>query len=230
MDAEKIAIPTDPVELVLTRNEFYRRKYYLALGVYLLSLVVVGVLIGMLVYLIKHPPEPYYFPADSVGRLIKDVPLTEPNMSLDDVTSWTVEAVEAANSYDFLNYRQELQDVQKYFSSYGWYKFIQGLNQTRNLEGLTQRKLIAVAKVTEPPKLIGMGVLKNGVYGYKFEMFVLVTYLRPPYDANSGFQNPLKLSVVVERQNLLQSYKGLGIMQMISVLVTNPNQGALTME
>lgn len=230
MESEKNTLLDDAVTLVCMRNEFYRKKYYLALSVYLVSLVVVGVLIGMLVYLIKHPPEPFYFAADDVGRLIQEVPLSQPNMPVDDVTAWTIEAVQAANSYDFVNYRAELQEAQKYFTNNGWSRFIQGLNRSKNLDGVIKRKLIGVAKVIGSPTLVEMGLLSNGIYAYKYVMYVLVTYMRPPYDNNTNFQNPLQVTVVVGRQSVLLSYKGLGITQMITVPVTNPGQGTLSLE
>jgi len=210
----------DPIVMVFLRNEFYKRKFYLALSVYVLSLFVVAILIGMLVFLIKNPPAPLYFPADDVGRLIQDVPLTAPNMPLDEVTAWAVEAVEASYSYDFMNYRSQLQGAQKYFSAYGLHKYLQGLNASNNLLALTQRKMIFIAKVINAPKLLDQGILKTGAYGYKYDMQVLVTYMIPPYDEKSSFQNPLIVSLVIQRQNLLQSYKGLGIMQMNAAIAT----------
>ena len=214
MDAENQTMLNDAIVLVYVRNEFYRQKYLLTLAVGLLSIIVVAILAGMLYYLAKHPTEPLYFPADDLGRLIQEIPITQPNMSLDDVTAWTIEAVEDANSYDFLNYRSELQSAEKYFSDYGWRKYMQGLKASTNLVGLIDRKMIFIAKVVDQPKLIGQGILKTGAYGYKYQMPVLMTYIVPPYDAKSSFQNPLLVNVVVQRQDVLQSYKGLVVMQM----------------
>jgi intracellular multiplication protein IcmL len=212
--------------LIYSRNEFYKNKYYFALSIYLLSLVVIAILAGMVVYLVKHPTEPLYFPTDDVGRLIREVPVTVPNMSAEDVTAWTVEAVEHAHSYDFMNYRGELQAAQKYFSDYGWQKYMDGLKISNNLVALNQRKMIFIAKVVDKPKLLREGIVA-GAYGYKFEIPLLVTYLLPPYDEKSRFQNPLKVTVIVQRQKILESYKGLGILQMIDEIATTPNTGDL---
>lgn len=206
--------------MVHTRNEFYRGKFRFTLALYLLSIVVNLILIGMIVYLINHPTQPLYFPADKAGRLIKVIPLQESNMSLQDVTNWTVEAIEAAYSYDFVNYRGQLQSAQKYFTDYGWRNYMSGLVASNNLKGLVQRKLIAIAKVVAPPKLLVQGPL-GGATAWKFQMPVLVTYLYPPFDEKSKFANPLIVTVIVQRQNVLQSYKGLGIIQTINVIAVN---------
>lgn len=214
----------DALVWIHTRNEFYKKKYRFALGVYFLSILVIIFLIGLLVYILKHPVRPTYFVADSVGRLIQDVPVTQPNMSLDDVMAWTIEAVENAYSYDFVNYRGQLQDTQKYFTEFGWMNFLNGLRASNNVLALTERQMVFQAKVVDKPTLI-IASLLGGAYAYKFEMPLLVTYLSPPnYDDKSAFRNPYKISVIVQRQKLLQSYRGLGIVQLNAEAVAGGSQ------
>src|SRR6185312_10643 len=118
----------DALVMVHMRNAFYRGKFRFALALYILSLIANAVLIGMIIYLWKHPTEPLYFPADKIGRLLEVVPLQDPNMSIQDVTNWAVEAVEATYSYDFMNYHEQLQSAQKYFTDYGWRNYIKALS------------------------------------------------------------------------------------------------------
>lgn len=208
----------DALLMVQLRNEFYKKKFYLLLGIFSLSIVVMLILAGVLYYLIKNPTRPIYFVADSVGRLIFEVPLTQANMTLDQVTAWTVEAVEATYTYNYINYRAQLQDAEKYFTQYGWQEYMRGLKASNNLLALTKRKMLFIAKVTEPPKLVTEGIL-GGAYAYKFEMPVLVSYLSPPYDnvlGRSRFDNALLVDVIVQRQKILSSYKGLAIVQMLA--------------
>lgn len=213
----------DALMMIYLRNQFYKKKYYLAIGVYLLSLIVVGVLVSVVIYLVKNPTSPLYFITDPVSRLVQDVPVESPNMTTDEVANWTVEAIEAAYSYDFVNYRTQLQSAQRYFTDYGWYTYMNGLKASNNLLALSQRKFVIIAKVVEKPKLIVEGVLA-GKYAWKFQLPMLVTYLAPPFDSKSSFQNPLMLTVVVQRQSILTSYRGLGIVQMIGNLVFTPTQ------
>lgn len=221
--AEMKVSSDDAMVMIFTRNAFYRRKYRLVVGVAALGLLVIAVLFGMLLFLIKNPRHPLYFVADPAGKFIQEIPVQRPNMSLDDVLAWSQEAVEAAFSYDFMNYRSQLQNAQKYFTDYGWRSYMKGLQDSNNLLALTQRKFVVIAKVVAPPKLDTQGPIgKTAIYAYKIEMPVLVTYLKAPlYDAASKIENPLIVSIIVERQDLLSSYKGLGIMQMIA---TRPDQ------
>lgn len=205
----------DPIQLILERNEFYKRLHFLALGVFGLSMFVSVFLLCILYYIYTHPVEALYFATDDESRLIPIVPVNKPNMSNDQVAAWTVTAVQKAFSYDYVNYRLQLQNAQKYFTNYGWNKYMEAIKANNNLLAISQRKMVAVATVAGAPKLVTQGVL-SGAFAWKFEMPVLVTYMTPPYDDKSRFSNPLDVTVIVQRQSQLQSYEGLGILQMVA--------------
>ena len=215
----------DAMVLIFARNAFYRRLYQLALGAFALSLIVIGLLTWMLIYIVRNPSKPIYFATDPVSRLIEMIPLTQPNMTLEEVTAWAQAGVEAAYSYDYVNFRAELQNAQKYFTSYGWHNYMKALESSNNLVALTQRKIIVTARAIEPPTLLRQGVL-SGAYAYRFQVPVLVTYSLPPYDSKSKFSNALQVNVLVQRQPILQSYKGLGILQIIGSVAVGGDQGS----
>lgn len=214
--------PKDALVLIFSRNVFYKRLHYLVLAALSLSILVVFMLTWILVYLLKNPARPLYFPADEVGRLIQIVPVSVPNMSTENVTAWAVEAVEAAFSYDYINYHQQFQSVEKYFTSYGWAKYMNALTLSNNLRALTERKQVVIAQVISPPKILGQGTL-SGAYAWKFQMPLLVTYSTPPYDGTSQYSNALIVTAIVQRQPVLQGYKGLGIVQIISTFASGDN-------
>lgn len=211
-DSKKLS---EALVLVQLRNAFYKKKFHSILGIYALSLVIIGVLISIVIYLKATQAQPRYFVADEVGRLMKDIPLSELNMSADDLLEWTVKAVEAANSFDFVNYRRQFQDAQKYFTDYSWATYMKELTISDNLLALKNRRWVFVAKVVEKPTLITEGIL-NGVRAFKFEMPLLVTYLKPPsYDVKNSASNAFVVTVIVIRRNLLESYRGLAIYSMV---------------
>ncbi|MBX3708607.1 MAG: DotI/IcmL/TraM family protein [Gammaproteobacteria bacterium] len=205
----------DALVLIFSRNAFYQRLHFLALGALTLSILVIITLMFALIYLLKNPVHPLYFAADEVGRLIRIVPVNMPNMSAEEVTAWAKEAVEAAYSYDYINYRRQLQSAEKYFTEYGWSKYMSALSLSNNLLALKQRKQIVLAQVIRQPKIVSQGLL-GGAYAWKFEMPLLVTYSEPPYDDKSQFSNALTITAIVQRQEILKGYKGLGIVQLIA--------------
>lgn len=211
----------DALAAVITRNVFYKKLYYLVLSSLALAVIVIFILIGVLVVLVKNPPQPLYFAVDNISRLIPDVPLNQANMSIQAVMKWTVQAVEQAYSYDFVNFRRQLQSAQKYFTRYGWTQYMSALQASNNLTALKERKMIFIAKAVGQPTIVAEGLL-GGAYAWKFQMPVLVTYLSPPYDEDSKFSNPLTITVLVQRQAILQSDNGLGIVQSIATLAASP--------
>lgn len=218
----------DALLMIFERNYFYRRQYLLALGAFGMALLVLVVLFFVLIYVVRNPTAPLYFATDNVGRLIKVVPVTQPNMSTEDMTRWAINAVEKTYSYDYVNYRRQLQSAQKYFTTYGWTKYMSALKTSNNLIALTNRKLVIRAKVVGPPKLIVAGLL-GGSYAWKFEMPVLVTNWLPPYDAQSKFTNALTVTVIVQRMPILQSSDGVGIVQLVAGMATAPQASGSSM-
>jgi intracellular multiplication protein IcmL len=219
----------DALLMVSIRNTFYRSKFHVMLAVFMFGLLAILTLSLMLSYIVKHPPRPLYFATDDAGRFIMDIPLQQPNMTTAEVSTWVVNAVQAAYSYDFMNYHSQLQDAQKYFTDYGWRSYMKGLEASNNLLALTTRKQVAIAHVIGQPKLMVEGPLgKARIYGWKFQMQLLATYLMPPkYDDSTKFSNPLIVTVIVERQNILSSFEGLGIVQMVATLAQSSAPAAL---
>lgn len=209
------------LKLIFERNAYYRRQYFLALGVFALAMLVITVLVFVLVFLKRNPTSPVYFATDSVGELIHIQPTTQPNMSTEEVTRWAVNAVQQSYAYDYLNYRSQLQSVQKYFTNYGWQNYVNALKASNNLVAVKERRWIVLARVIDQPKIVNQGML-GGAYAWKFEMPLLVTNWGPPYDEQSKFSNPLMVTVIVQRQPILQSTDGLGVVQMLGKLAINP--------
>ena len=214
-DGSQTTSPLSPgLERVLTRNAFYASRFYTVLGYCLLVLLLDGVLGGIAWYLVRHPTEPRYFPADTAGRLVYEVPLQEQNLSDQEIVDWVVHAVEAAYSYDFVNYHSQLQNAQMYFTDVGWREYMKGLQRSNNLIALVERKLIATAKVEGTPGLLKVGLTSQGRLAWKYQMQVLMHYKMPPFDGKQDYSNPLVVTVVVRREDILQSNNGLGIVQL----------------
>jgi len=215
----------DALEVIFLRNFFYRRLHHYALGALALAILMIICLTMAFLYLYRNPSGPIYFAADNVSRLINIIPVSSPNMTTQEVMQWSIDAIQSAYSYDYINYREQLQSTQKYFTAYGWQEYMRALTASNNLIAVIQRRQVAVARVVGTPKIITEGILA-GAYAWKFEMPVLITYYLPPYDEKSKFLNARKVSVIVQRQQVLQAYKGLGIIQLVESLVnlSGPNQ------
>lgn len=202
----------DALEKVILRNQFYKRQFYLSLSMFGLSFILVISLFWMMLSLMRNPVRPAYFAVDEIGRLIHEVPLNKPNMDLNAVKAWVSHALEDAYSYDFVNYRGQLQNAQRYFTEFGWRSYMAALRNNNSINVVSSNKYVFKSRVVDSPKLIEEGLL-GSTYAWKFQVPVLVTYWKPPYTDRDKFFNPLTFIVLVQRRPTLQADHGLGILQ-----------------
>lgn len=211
------------IEAVVIRNAFYKRQYHLALALFGLCFTSIIVLTCLLFYVLHHPTAPLYFATDKMGKLIKVVPLSQPNMSPDELSQWVINAVQDIGSLDYVNYREQMQSTQKYFTTLGWNKYIKAFTASDSLVALTNRRMIFEAKVTGQPVLLKEGQI-NGIRAWKFDVPILVSYWLPPYDetvAEAYYTVPYTVELKVTRRPILQSTDGLGIIQYVQYQPTS---------
>ena len=200
----------EALDIVRLRNEFYRDNYRRVVGALLLAVVIIIILATALGYMVTHPPAPKYFATDPQGRLIELVPLAKPNLSNAALLQWANIASVASFSYNFVNYRQELQAASEFFTTDGWKAFIVALNQSNNLQAITAKKLIVSAVATGAPVVLQQGVI-DGVYSWQVEMPMLITYQNP----SQFTQQNVVVKMRIIRVSTLVSPKGVGIAQFI---------------
>lgn len=209
----------DALTTVMMRNQFYhdsQRK--LVLG-FLLSIVLNGILGLLLFYLMTHPPAPVYFATSINGRITPLYPLDKPNQSDSAVLQWANQAAIAAFTYNFVNYRDELQAASGFFTPDGWQQFVTALGQSNNLDSVKAKKLIVSAVATRAPIILQKGLL-NGVYSWRIQMPILVTY----QSASEFTQTPNIVTMLITRISTLNSPRGIGISQ----FVVEPATGGVT--
>nr|WP_233586529.1 type IVB secretion system apparatus protein IcmL/DotI [Legionella sp. km772] len=200
----------DALAVVQLRNQFYKdsqRKVMLALLIAILANFLLG---GLLFYIISHPPAPKYFATSINGRITPLFPLNEPNQSDSAVLQWANQAAIAAFTYNFVNYRDELQASSGFFTAEGWDQFLNALQQSNNLDAVKAKKLIVSAVATRAPIILQKGVL-NGSYSWRVQMPILVTY----QSASEFTQQNNVVTMLITRVSTLNSPRGIGIAQFV---------------
>ena len=200
----------DALTIVAMRNTFYRdgqRK--LVIG-FLFSLLL-NVMLGLaFTYIITHPPAPKYFSTSINGRITPLVPLDMPNQSDSAVLQWANQAAIAAFSYNFVNWRQELQAASGFFAPTGWDQFNEALKASNNLRAVIENKLVVSAVATSAPIILQKGIL-NGVFSWRIQMLILVTY----QSASEFSQSNNTVTMLVTRVDTLNYPRGIGIAQFV---------------
>jgi len=200
----------DALTTVRLRNQFYKdsqRKVMLALLITILVNLVLG---GVLLYIITHPPAPKYFATSINGRITPLQPLDQPNQSDSAVLQWANQAAIAAFTYNFVNYRDELQASSAFFTAGGWDQFLGALKQSNNLDAVKAKKLVVSAVATRAPIVLQKGVL-SGSYSWRVQMPILVTY----QSASEFTQQNNVVTMLITRISTLNSPRGIGIAQFV---------------
>ena len=209
----------DALTAVAMRNDFYRdgqRKMIIAM---IISILINFVMASLLVYLLTHPPAPKYFATSINGRITPLYPLNEPNQSDSAVLQWANQAAIAAFTYNFVNYRDELQASSGFFTADGWTQFLNALQQSNNLDAVKAKKLIVSAVATRAPIILQKGLL-NGSYSWRVQMPILVTY----QSASEFSQQNNVVTMLITRVSTLNSPRGIGISQ----FVVGPASGGIS--
>lgn len=201
----------DPLQIVGLRNEFYRDNYRRVLSAVVFLVIIAIVQTALIAYLVITRPAPTYFAASSNGRIMPLVPLDEPNLSTSALLQWATQAAVAAYTYNYVNYRKELQAASEFFTPEGWQSFLEALDKSKNLTTVIERKLVVSAIVTGAPVILEQGV-RNGRYTWRVQMPITVTY----QGANTQRQETYALTLLIGRVSTLQSVSGVGIAQLVA--------------
>lgn len=202
----------DALEIVRMRNSFYRDNYRRLVGILLIMILINILLVGSIIYLISSRPAPVYFATSADGRITPLYALSQPVVSPSELLQWSAQAAVAAYTYNFVNYRQELQRTSEFFTPEGWNQFQQGLKDTRNLETVVAKKLVVSATPTGAPEIKDQGIL-NGRYAWRIQIPLLVTYEGA---AGERIQQPVLVTMVVTRVSTLDTPKGIAIAQFVA--------------
>ena len=183
------------LKLVLFRNAFYRDGYKRVLFCILLLLTIDALLGFSVVYRYTHPPQPQYFAATPDGRLITIHPLSDPVLTDQEVLQWVSVAVRRMYQLDYVHWKQQLQQIQEYFTVAGWQYYIAALRNSDNLNTIEKLQMVTSSAVTGAPTITGKTII-SGRYAWKIEVPLLVMYRG---QKNNNIRQTLKVTLIVLR-------------------------------
>lgn len=194
------------LEVVRLRNDFYKDSYRRVLTALLIMVLLNVVLTALLYYVIKNRPKPEYFATTNDGKVIRMYALSEPVVTPAELLQWTTVAATSVNTYNFVNWRKELQDASNYFTPTGWREFQDELKKSNNLETVVTKKLSVSAVATGAPVILDRGLI-GGVYKWKVQIPLLIAY----ESASTNISQPVVATMLVTRVSTLDTPKGIAI-------------------
>lgn len=186
----------------------FRRMAALAIGE-LGVILLLGVVVG---WQATHQPEPRYFATTADGQVIAMVPLGEPNVSQSTLLQWASVAAVSAYTYDFVNYRSQLQAIADNFTPNGWDSFTASLKDSGTIDAVTSKRMVVSAAASGAPVIVAQGPLA-GTYSWKVQIPLLVSF----QSASEIKSRKMQVTLLIQRQSTLTSPRGIGIAQFIVV-------------
>jgi len=158
-EAEILKEENVPVE---ERERFYHDRIgsLLLLASLAGGLVVIFVILNIFLYTISVPP-PAYFQATEQGQILQEPPLDKPNLASNELLNWTVEAMMAAHTFNFMNYSRVLEDAKDYFTPEGYPEYLTAINNVGVLDRLKKDKLVLVSAAVAAPEILKEGPFAN---------------------------------------------------------------------
>ncbi len=203
--------PLGPLEAVVTRNSFYRDGYRFWMKVsFTLSIAIVLLLVALAITIAVSRPQDRFFATTADGRLIRMVPLNEPNMNDAALVSWVARAASDVMTFGFHDYQRRLQESSSYFTRRGWQTFSEALQRSRIMEGVEKAQQVVTSAPQKAPTIIQQG-LANGIYRWVVQVPLVVTY----QSGTAQQSDVLNVQLVVVRVSTLDSPSGVGIQQWI---------------
>ncbi len=201
----------DGLTLIRARNAFYKDGTHLLFIGFLISLFVNILSVLKVIYIYKHPPAPVYFATSTYGRITPLVPLDQPNSSEAEILQWASLATIASFSYNFVNYRSELEAASDFYTANGWNAFLKSLKDSNNLLAVVEKKLVVTAVPTRTPEIIRKGIT-NGRYAWQIKIPLQVSYISSQVFSTSMQE----VTLLVTRVSALNNPKGIGIEQFVA--------------
>jgi intracellular multiplication protein IcmL len=200
------------VEAVRFRNQFYRDSYRRVLLILLISFLLNVTLISVIYYQIVTRPTPTYFATNEDGTLKELIPLNQPYVNQEQLLSWASQAAISAYSFNFLDYRANLQNARKYFTPEGFDNYVKSLDSSGNLKATIERKLVVKPVITDVPIIVKEGMIAGVRYGWRIQIPMLIQYV----SASDKIEQPVLVTLLVVRVSTLDSGTGIAISSFVT--------------
>lgn len=206
----KIKKSGNPEKLVKLRNRFFYMFYRYTSMLFITSAVCFAASLIFLLVFIQKPVPPQYIKVDREGRYIPLDSVSECR-DAEEVKRFMLSAIKKMYKYDYINYPEQLNSAQEYFTQNGWDKYLEEFAKNKTLLAVKENKWIVTVEPT------GIPVLekeykdeRNGACVMNLKAPILISYI-----GNNGQSRKGDLYMRIQRQSVITSDHGLGVTQVV---------------
>lgn len=206
------AMSSKALELIFLRNISYQRQCYLIVGLIFFQLLVIGLQLYFITVQLDGRPKPAYFPTTPDGRYIDMIPISEPTLKGDAFDKWIMETAETVTSFDYINYKRDLQTMSHLFTAKGHRDYRKALQESNNLENVKVKRQVVFGRVTGKPKILDKYYYQGTRASWEIELPMTIHYQNAQ---DKDIRQPVTVFMTVMRVSTLKNPAGLAIMQFI---------------
>lgn len=197
--------------LVIAKNESLYSIYRKLIGMTLLSVIAAILGIMSVIYFAQKHTPPKYVPVDAENRFIPLVPLNKPNVPNGAVTELALKTVHDVNSYDYINYKEQLQAASKNFTPKGWGDYLNQFYASNTIKLVQSARSIVRMELTGNPVITAQSAAANGVYAWKVEVPVKVIYVNHASSLSGDSTQEGTVTLYIIRVPTTQLPEGIGV-------------------
>lgn len=146
-----------PAMKVLVRNAIAHSNMKKMWSITILNLFILFLSLLTTYNFYNKPVLPRYVPATEDGKIIPDIPLSEPNMNDGAIMEFALDAVRDINMYDYINWKTQLTNSMGYFTAQGWNSYLLQFENSNTINTVKKMRMIVNMQPTEPPVIIRKG-------------------------------------------------------------------------
>lgn len=190
-------------------NDFYRNNYHKVLYVIMGIIVFLIICVFFILIQIYTRPSPVFIAYTPKGEKRELTAFQEPNLLPDTILRWASKAATLGYSFDFVNYRKQMDEVRPYFTDHGWADYQSSLSGP--LSSIVQKQLIVTSVVNGTPVISNQGPLPGIDYAWRVQIPFLVTY----QSSSSSTQQKYYVILTIVRVPTSTNPQGIGIDQFV---------------
>jgi intracellular multiplication protein IcmL len=190
-------------------NAFYRESYQLVIYVLIAFMIITIFMAFLVLYQVTHRPLPTFTAITPDAKRLELSASYEPNLLPTTLTKWARKAAVASYTFDFVNYKQQLELARPFYTINGWNGFENSVLPLLNT--ITQNQIIVNGVVLKPPVISNQGDYPGQGYTWRIQIPFLVIYQA----AESSTRNNYTVILSIVRVPTHINPAGIGIDQFI---------------
>lgn len=161
-------------EVLGQANSFYRDHYH---RVVIILMIVFACTLGCVVFLLYqfiNRPIPSFRAVTPDKQQMVLIPFDKPNLLSPTIIRWASKAATMAYTFDFVNYREQIQAARPYFTEAGWNDYLSAVSKL--IDNVVKNKIFVYGVVSGAPVISNEGVLPDKGFVRRVQIPFLVTY------------------------------------------------------